>query len=91
MSTADELRDIAKKAHDHDEFLAIDDEIVKLLFKAADELDQGKLQCDSAMGVSRKLQDERERMLTRVEFALQGIKEAELQLSDEDEKSSGPG
>ena len=43
------------------------------LLKTADDLEQAQLQRRSAEAVSRRLHDEREKLIDRVEAALQGI------------------
>ena len=67
----------------------LDEADIASLRRAAGELAQAKLQKDSAIAVSRKLQDEREKLLARVEAALLGIQS--VQSKDADEKDPGTG
>jgi len=88
MSTrqlSERLRTLASLAKATDEFVAITNIEWELIEEAADALEQMELQKDSAIAVSRKLQDEREELLARVEAALLGIQSVESRDEDEED------
>ena len=82
---AKELRVLANQADSTIEFVAINEWHIDLLIRAAAALEQSELQKDSAIAVSRKLQDEREELLARVEAALLGIQSVESRDEDEED------
>lgn len=82
---AKELRVLASQADSTIEFVAINEWHIDLFIRAAAALEQSELQRDSAIAVSRKLQDEREELLARVEAALLGIQSVESRDEDEED------
>ena len=88
MSTrqlSERLRMLVSLAKANDEFMAITKVEWELMEEAADALEQMELQKNSAIAVSRKLQDEREELLARVEAALLGIQSVESRDEDEED------